>query len=85
MKVTGSQIHVGEVTCGGSPQLSRKYDQIKIRGKVDMRVTSPTFFLYFIEWDVYNKTLFTGNLHTLTLLEELYTFTIFKKNGAEKE
>ena len=50
-----------------------------------MRVTSPTFFLYFIEWDVYNKNLFTGNLHTLTLLEELYTFTIFKKNGAEKE
>ena len=45
MEVMGSQIHVGEVTCGGSPHLSWE-----MRGYMDMRVTSPTFFfLYFIE------------------------------------
>ena len=70
MEVTGSQIHVGEVTCGRSPQLSCKYDQIKMRGYMDLRVTSPTFFFcILLVGDVYNKTLFTGNLHTLTVLE----------------
>ena len=49
MELTGSQIHVGEVTCGGSLHLSCKYDQIKVRDYMDRRVTSHTFFLYFIE------------------------------------
>ena len=35
----GPQIH--EVTCGGSPHLSYKCDQIKMRDYMDRRVTSP--------------------------------------------
>ena len=35
----GSQI--GEVTCGGSPYLSCKHDQIKMRDYKDRRVTPP--------------------------------------------
>ena len=35
----GSQI--GEVTCGGSPHLSYKRDQIKMRDYMDRRVTTP--------------------------------------------
>ena len=31
--------HLGEVTCGGSPHLSYKRDQIKMRDYVDRRVT----------------------------------------------
>ena len=34
---------LGEVTCGGSPHLSCKRDQIKMRDYVDRRVTSPTW------------------------------------------
>ena len=37
MGVGGTQI--GEVTCGGSPHLSCKRDQIKMRDYVDRRVT----------------------------------------------
>ena len=37
--VGGPQL--GEGTCGGSPQLSRKRDQIKMRDYVDRRVTPP--------------------------------------------
>ena len=32
---------IGEVTCVGSPQLSRKRDQIKIKDYMDRRVTLP--------------------------------------------
>ena len=32
---------VGEVTCGGSPHLSCKHDQIKVRDYMDRRVTPP--------------------------------------------
>ena len=32
---------MGEVTCGGSPHLSRKPDQIKMRHYLDRRVTPP--------------------------------------------
>ena len=34
-------LHEGEVTCGESPQLSRKRDQIKIKDYMDRRVTLP--------------------------------------------
>ena len=37
MELGGPQI--GEVTCGGSPHLSCKRDQIKMRDYVDRRVT----------------------------------------------
>ena len=50
MDLTGSQIHVGDVTGGGTPHLSCKYDQIKMRDYMDRRVPSPTIFLYFIKW-----------------------------------
>ena len=33
----------GEVTCGGSPHLSCKRDQIKMRDYMERRVTSPTW------------------------------------------
>ena len=36
-------VQVGEVTCGGSPHLTCKRDQIKIRDYMDKRVTSPTW------------------------------------------
>ena len=39
----GPQIAIGEVTCGGSPHLSCKRDQIKMRDYVERRVTSPTW------------------------------------------
>ena len=32
---------MGEVTCGGSPHLSYKRDQIKMRDYMDRRVTPP--------------------------------------------
>ena len=32
---------VAEVTCGGSPRLSCKRDQIKMRDSMDRRVTQP--------------------------------------------
>ena len=32
---------MGEVTCGGSPHLTRKRDQIKMREYLDRRVTPP--------------------------------------------
>ena len=35
----GGGPHIGEVTCGGSPHLSCKRDQIKMRDYVDWRVT----------------------------------------------
>ena len=34
---------MGEVTCGGSPYLSCKRDQIKMRDYMDRRVTSSTW------------------------------------------
>ena len=39
----GGGPQVGEVTCGGSPHLSCKRDQIKMRDYVDRRVTPPTW------------------------------------------
>ena len=36
-------LQIGEVTYGGSPHLSCKRDQIKMRDYVDRRVTSPTW------------------------------------------
>ena len=39
----GGGPHVGEVTCDGSPYLSCKRDQVKMRDYMDRRViTSPT-------------------------------------------
>ena len=61
MELTGSQIHVGEVTCGGgSLHLSCKYDQIKVRDYMDRRVTSHTFFCILLNRDVYNKFFLQG-------------------------
>ena len=37
----GGGPQIGEVTCGGSPDLSCKRDQIKMRGHMDRRVTQP--------------------------------------------
>ena len=39
----GGGPQIGEATCGGSPHLSCKRDQIKMRDFVDRRVTSPTW------------------------------------------
>ena len=39
----GGGPQVGEVTCGGSPYLSCKRDQIKMRDYMDRRVTSPSW------------------------------------------
>ena len=39
----GGGPQIGEVTFGGSPHLSCKLDQIKMRDFVDGRVTSPTW------------------------------------------
>ena len=39
----GEGPQIGEATCGGSPQLSWKGDQIKMRNYMDRRVTSPTW------------------------------------------
>ena len=37
----GGGPQIGEVTCGGSPHLPCKRDQIKMRGYMNRRVTSP--------------------------------------------
>ena len=37
----GGGTQVGEVTCGGSPHLSCKRDQIEMRDYMDRRITSP--------------------------------------------
>ena len=37
----GGGPQIGEVTCGGSPHLSCKYDQINMRDYMDRRVTPP--------------------------------------------
>ena len=37
----GGGPQIGEVTCGGSPHLSCKRDQIKMRDYMDRRVTPP--------------------------------------------
>ena len=37
----GGGPQIGEVTCGGSPHLSCKRDQIKLRDHKDWRVTPP--------------------------------------------
>ena len=37
----GGRPQIGEVTCGGSPYLSCKHDQIKMRDYKDRRVTPP--------------------------------------------
>ena len=37
----GGGPQIGDVTCGGSPHLSCKYDQIKMRDYMDRRVTPP--------------------------------------------
>ena len=39
----GGGPQIGEVTCNGSPHLSCKRDQIKMRDYMDRRVTSPTW------------------------------------------
>ena len=39
----GGGPQIGEVTCGRSPRLSCKCDQIKTRDYMDRRVTSPTW------------------------------------------
>ena len=41
MEVGDPRYEVGEVTCGGSPHLSCKRDQIKMRDSMDRRVTQP--------------------------------------------
>ena len=38
----GGGPQVGEVTCGGSPHLTCKRDQIKMKDNMDRRVTPPT-------------------------------------------
>ena len=37
----GGGPHIGEVTCGGSPHLSCKHDQIKMSDYMDRRATPP--------------------------------------------
>ena len=39
----GGGPQIGEVTFGGSPHLSCKHNQIKMRDYVDRRVASPTW------------------------------------------
>ena len=39
----GEGPQIGEITCGGSPNLSCTRDQIKMRDYMDRRVTSPTW------------------------------------------
>ena len=39
----GGRPQIGEVTCCGSPHLSCKRDQIKMRNYIDRRVTSPNW------------------------------------------
>ena len=39
----GGGPQIGEVTCSGSPHLSCKRDQIKMRDYMDRQVTSPTW------------------------------------------
>ena len=39
----GGEPQIGEVTFGGSPHLSCKHDQMKMRDYVDRRVASPTW------------------------------------------
>ena len=51
----GPQIHVGEVTCGGSPHQSCKGDQIKMRDYMYMRG-----FWYFAEKKVKFRGIFRG-------------------------
>ena len=41
MEVGDPRYEVGEVTCGGSPHLSCKGDEIKMRDSMDRRVTQP--------------------------------------------
>ena len=41
MEVGDPRYEVGEVTCGGSPYLSCKRDQIKMRDSMNRRVTQP--------------------------------------------
>ena len=41
MEVGDPRYEVGEVTCGGSPHLSCKRDQIKMTDSMDRRVTEP--------------------------------------------
>ena len=41
MEVGDPRYEVGEVICGGSPHLSCKRDQIKMRDSMDRRVTQP--------------------------------------------
>ena len=41
MEVGDPRYEVGEVTCGGSPHLSCKRDQFKMRDSMDRRVTQP--------------------------------------------
>ena len=43
MEVGSGGPTVGEVTCGGSPHISYKRDQIKMRDYMDRLVTSPTW------------------------------------------
>ena len=37
----GGGPQIGEVTCGGSPHMSCKHDQIKMRDYMDTRITPP--------------------------------------------
>ena len=39
----GGGAQIGEITCGGSPHLSSKRDQIKMRDYMDRWVTPPTY------------------------------------------
>ena len=41
MEVGDPRYEVGEVTCGGSPHLSCKRDQIKMTDSMDRRITQP--------------------------------------------
>ena len=60
MELTGSLIHVGEITCGVSLHLSCKYDQIKVRDYMDRGVTSHTFLCILLNRNVYNKFVLKG-------------------------
>ena len=59
----GGGPQIGEVTCSGSPHLSRKRDQIKMRDYMDRRVTPP-------KW-VTSPT-WVPHLHVNRPLEEYY-------------
>ena len=74
----GGGPEIGEVTCGGSPHLSYKREQIKMRDYMDRRVAPPS-------WGRPAPSKQALNVSEVFRIWILYLFILVKESGANQQ